>query len=334
MNEANNKIGYTLSNARGAAGLSVEAVAERLRIDKAFIVALEKSDFAALPAPTFVRGYIRGYAQLLGCDAEALIEQYNGIAEEDPELVKTISVEREKSSGDPIVLWVSATVCLVLVILAGLWVSDRFNTSQLLSHQAAGSIAEATQNTDATTLESVAVLELDMPAANDLVAETDVFSTEPADNVEFESGVDVAVAESITPNAQAAAATAAVDANTESEPSAEQEAISAFEGAGSLPVLAAGDSMISSEAPIGDDRLQLQVNGESWVEVFDANGYRQMFGLFKSSQEAFVLQGQAPFQVILGDAQQVDIYINDERFDSAPFVQSNNTARLLVKAAN
>ncbi len=66
--------GTRLRDARVAAGLSIDAVAQQLKLAPRQVVALEECDFAALPGRTFVRGFVRNYARLLRLDAVALLE--------------------------------------------------------------------------------------------------------------------------------------------------------------------------------------------------------------------------------------------------------------------
>ncbi|MCX7555392.1 DUF4115 domain-containing protein [Xanthomonadaceae bacterium JHOS43] len=58
--------GLRLRQAREAAGWSSAQVAERLRLRVALVESIEREDLAALGAPVFARGYISGYANLVG----------------------------------------------------------------------------------------------------------------------------------------------------------------------------------------------------------------------------------------------------------------------------
>ena len=61
--------GTLLRSAREAAGLSLDAVAQQLKLAPRQVRALEESDFAKLPGRTFVRGFVRNYARLLRLDS-------------------------------------------------------------------------------------------------------------------------------------------------------------------------------------------------------------------------------------------------------------------------
>ena len=65
--------GALLREAREAAGMSIDAVAQQLKLAPRQVQALEDGDFAHLPGRTFVRGFMRNYARLAaarsGCGA-------------------------------------------------------------------------------------------------------------------------------------------------------------------------------------------------------------------------------------------------------------------------
>lgn len=70
-------IGVTLRSARIQRGLSIEQVAQDTRISARFIEALEDEAFDELPAPVYVRGFLRSYANYLKVDADSLLEELN-----------------------------------------------------------------------------------------------------------------------------------------------------------------------------------------------------------------------------------------------------------------
>ena len=68
-------IGVTLRSARIQRGLSIEQVAQDTRISARFIEALEDDAFEELPAPVYVRGFLRSYANYLKVDPNPLLEE-------------------------------------------------------------------------------------------------------------------------------------------------------------------------------------------------------------------------------------------------------------------
>ena len=83
--------GARLAGARARAGLSIEQVAEKLRLDRHTVVALETGDHRVIGAAVFVRGFLRRYAALVGespAEIEALYAQRPD-AELRPDLSRT-----------------------------------------------------------------------------------------------------------------------------------------------------------------------------------------------------------------------------------------------------
>ena len=70
-------IGAELRNARIQRGLTIEQVAQDTRISARFLRALEEDDFEALPAPVYVRGFLRSYANYLRIDSQPLLDELN-----------------------------------------------------------------------------------------------------------------------------------------------------------------------------------------------------------------------------------------------------------------
>lgn len=65
--------GERLRAARIEKGLAVDEIAASLKVPARYIDAIERNDPAGLPEPAFVRGYVRGYARLVGLDPEPLL---------------------------------------------------------------------------------------------------------------------------------------------------------------------------------------------------------------------------------------------------------------------
>jgi cytoskeleton protein RodZ len=68
------KVGAILRTEREARGLSVEEIAERVKYSVRQVEALEHDDAEHLPQGTFLRGFVRSYARVLGMDESKLLE--------------------------------------------------------------------------------------------------------------------------------------------------------------------------------------------------------------------------------------------------------------------
>src|SRR5450759_5714097 len=68
--------GEELRRNRLAREVSLQSIATATKISVRSLEALERGDFARLPAPVFTRGFIRAYASYLGLDPEEMVNAY------------------------------------------------------------------------------------------------------------------------------------------------------------------------------------------------------------------------------------------------------------------
>lgn len=71
-------IGDALRSTRERRGLSIDQVAQDTRISPRFLEALEAEQFEELPAPVYVRGFIRSYANYLKIEPQPLLDRLVG----------------------------------------------------------------------------------------------------------------------------------------------------------------------------------------------------------------------------------------------------------------
>jgi len=65
--------GALLGAGREASGLSIDAVAQQLKLAPRQVRALEEDDYSHLPGRTFVRGFVRNYARLIQLDPDQVL---------------------------------------------------------------------------------------------------------------------------------------------------------------------------------------------------------------------------------------------------------------------
>jgi len=70
----------------------------------------------------------------------------------------------------------------------------------------------------------------------------------------------------------------------------------------------------------GRRRIALQFEGESWVEIRSGNGKLLVAHLHPAGSERVVV-GVPPFEVVIGNAQQVRLFYNDKPVDLIPHVK-------------
>ena len=81
-------IGSTLQEARMRARIDISDVEAATKIRAKYLRAMENEEWDLLPGPTFVRSFLRTYAEHLGLDARLLVDEYRlhheGLPEQEP----------------------------------------------------------------------------------------------------------------------------------------------------------------------------------------------------------------------------------------------------------
>ena len=71
------EIGNSLREARLRQGLDFPELEQSTKIRGKYLRALEDEQFEVLPAQTYVRGFLRTYAEFLGLDGQLYVDEYN-----------------------------------------------------------------------------------------------------------------------------------------------------------------------------------------------------------------------------------------------------------------
>jgi cytoskeleton protein RodZ len=112
-------IGETLREARMRRHLDIADVERRTKIRAKYLRALENEEFGMLPGPTFVKTFMRTYAEMLGLDPHPLVEEYRATHErrDDVDHVQKLGpqVARDRRRRGP---RLGAGSVLVLVLAA------------------------------------------------------------------------------------------------------------------------------------------------------------------------------------------------------------------------
>ena len=332
-------IGEHLVAAREARGLAFGDVVRVLRLPAATLHALESDCYEKLPAPVFVRGYLRAYTRLLEMDGEVLIAEYDRlIPTPEPDLTQATRDRRQTMALDLYTRGSAALIVVAIVVLLGSWWYDRLNQDAPVQSRTASSEAEQpasrvsvipppqtdTLNPDTGPVVALAPDTTPQFLASEAAGESGavVEPETPLDDSETaaKSVLPIVIDSSVTANANAMEQSRELQAAV--EPAVPD-----------LPIapLASGRGGLvrASRAPTGEVVILIKANDESWAEVVDANGYQLLYFLLRSGMERR-LQGQAPFQVFLGNAPAVELSLNQEQFDHTPFHRRNSTARFSV----
>jgi hypothetical protein len=119
-------IGSSLREARLRQELDFAELEERTKIRSKYLRALEDEQFDILPAPTYVKGFLRSYGEALGLDGQPFVDEYNSrfaVGEDEMVVhVRRMPVQRRdravRESRIAVVALVAIAVLTALVIAA------------------------------------------------------------------------------------------------------------------------------------------------------------------------------------------------------------------------
>ena len=80
---------------------------------------------------------------------------------------------------------------------------------------------------------------------------------------------------------------------------------------------------------IGPDSIRLVITDDCWIEIFDAGNEKVFYDLARNDQ-VLVLNGTAPFSVLLGNAEAVTVEFNTVPFDTTPHMSRIGMARFVL----
>src|SRR4030095_15218806 len=82
----NESFGASLKRERELRGISLQEVAEATRIRPQYLEAIESDRFETLPGFTFLKGYVRSYAQYVGLNPDEVLVRLDAFVQgNDPE---------------------------------------------------------------------------------------------------------------------------------------------------------------------------------------------------------------------------------------------------------
>lgn len=283
--------GDLLREAREGAGLSLEAVSQQLKLAPRQVRALEDGEFALLPGRTFVRGFARNYARLVGLDPQAVLDALPGSAgsnalEAPPLQATAITMGHLPSQPKGRPGWLRWTMTLVIIGLVAAaaiyaYLQGDFRRSGTPSQSAAP--VSTTSIPDAGTTGSTASGGTPLPNPMSGPAAPDAGGNASAPNDGRTSG-------------------SAIEAGKISSAPAEPAAI----------------------APV-----TLTLRGSSWVEITDGTGRVVISQTLPAGQTQAVV-GSPPFDVVIGNAREVVLNFRGQAVDLGPHTRQN-VARLTLQ---
>ena len=284
--------GAQLKAAREQRGMSLADVAQRLKYAARQVQALEEGRFDVLPGLTFQRGFVRGYARLLGLDPNNLVLQLEREAGQQTGPITaqlqqiayvpaTLPVRSEHTTAWP---WILAML-LAVVGIGGY---------TLYKWEAPPGVRNAEQTA--------------VPVADTRVQEAGSVRAAHTAGPAGSSAVEQSVRDSMFGNAVGnPAGNAASSAAGERPIPLPQPA---------ADVVAGGGLALAT----GIGKIRLRFSGESWVEARQGNGALVYSGLSGAGTEQWV-DGQPPFDLVIGNARVVRLHYRGAEINLEPYTK-------------
>jgi len=118
------EIGNSLREARLRQGLEIPRIEAETKIRGKYLRALEEEQFEVLPGDTYVKGFLRTYADYLGLEGQLYLDEYNSrftTAEETPVTQSTAPKRRSRPvESNFIVIALAGIVAVTVLVVVGL----------------------------------------------------------------------------------------------------------------------------------------------------------------------------------------------------------------------
>ncbi|WP_116473645.1 cytoskeleton protein RodZ [Zobellella maritima] len=297
--------GAMLRQAREAKGWTQSEVARRLNLRLAVIESIDEDHYKAGVALTFLRGYVKAYAKVVGANEQqalAAFDSMSGIgamsAAATP--MQSFSKRTRQQASDK---WLKRISWLVVLLLLGSlvfwwWQDSDFNYPERREEP----VVEGQTEPEAQPLE----LSSSEPAAP--------IAAEPSARVENDATA-VPAANQDESQAEAANLTEAAAAEPEQalQPGVETTPPPAEE---------------TAPEPGNPNQLVMRFVDDCWIKVTDSQGKVLAQGVKKAS-DTLELDGTAPFRLVLGAPQAARIEYMNKEVDLSRF-RAGQVARLTV----
>jgi cytoskeleton protein RodZ len=119
------EIGNSLREARLRQGLEIPRVESDIKIRGKYLRALEDEQFEVLPGDTYVKGFLRTYADYLGLDGQLYVDEYNSrfAAAEEISFAQSTSPKqrpRRRIESNLVVVALAGIVAVTVLVVVGL----------------------------------------------------------------------------------------------------------------------------------------------------------------------------------------------------------------------
>jgi cytoskeleton protein RodZ len=287
--ESTRDLGRRLSQGRENLALSQKEIASILNLKEEIIAALDSNRFSDLPAPTYVRGYIRSYARAVSLDADNLINIYEDTADAPPEIFPDVKPKIQASSKDtPIRAMTYLIIFTLIILIISWWQGSNIVSTDLFSNNLKTS--EGGEYPGGFTY------------SYNIVSHPEVLTMANIENAEYDSELSSEISGE------------SVYSDILELPETTNQESHNLKSSDQLSIEVVPDLTTQTNSDI----LKMELTAESWIEVYDALGEKLYINLAKPG-EKINLTGTPPFSIKLGNARAVSVYFKNKAIDTRKY---------------
>lgn len=283
--------GRYLLQARQNKKLRIEDVAFELRLIPSQVTALEEDDYSRMPEVTYVRGYLRNYARLLGLSPDEVLLAHSRITRDDDlgNVVVAPVSEREIHAAGFGVKILGALV-LIAIIAAAVFLY---------------------MNRDIQVPDAVPVQEPVAPVIKEIPTGSSKLSFAEPEPEPVIPVVSVPVTPPVSDNSNAEPQPEAV------LPAVTEEQTSNIDAETVNSAAAAESEQTSNTEPLADagpGQLIISYQKSCWTDIRDATGKKLVYRTVAAG-ETINVEGEMPLSLFFGFAVGIDLTFNGEPID-------------------
>lgn len=302
-------VGQLLSRAREHMGLTQEAVAERLCLKVSTVKEIEQDIHPAGVEPTFLRGYIRLYARMVGIpenDINSLLKSDVPAQAPNVSPMQSYSLGKKCKKREGWLMKLTWLIVIILIAMIGIWWWQDHNAQQkdLLTMANQNDLVLTQQDTSSEPVSNVTV---DAPLANNNSAE----QAEPAP---------------VLTDAQT------TTTNTETDGVKTIPLPNAPQTIPSVDRVQADATQTADMPAVTSNGLTLNFSGQCWLEIRDANN-KVLFSGMKNSGDKLELDGAQPYRLNIGAPANVTVQFQGKDVDLSRFIKAKRSAKFKLPEA-
>ncbi len=273
-------LGDVLRQAREGKGLDVREAAEALKISADFVRALESEHYEVLPGETFIKGYLKGYARLLGLDEGDVLARFSMVDVPDTDAGKKAPYDAvaQQHNRRAKAMFTALSLVLLVVAAGGIYWWQGSQTGEIQAP-----VAES-ESAPVSVPEEDMFSSEDSPAAGEASEQDAVPAMQKAEPVVVETTSDNEPVEVTQPEPLVSLASLSESART-----------------------VTNDEVVASD----DHRLVIRFRADCWVQVKGADNKVLFADLKRADSELDMTADKGPISILFGDVSAVQsVYFN------------------------